>query len=335
MLKPLQMLAAGLAFAAALAAPAQAETYKIVHAGLRALYLAPLFVAIDRGMFKAHNLEVTYKEIQSGALSSAALLSDEAQMTNDDLTGVAPLAKEGKLLMVYNLLDRMTMDMVVRKEAIEKSGISLSSDVKTRLRILKGLTIGITRPNAPTDVFARFLMKEAGLDPQRDATLVQVGGPAALSAAFRSGKIDAFMLSPPLPQTLARDGFGSIIVRNTAGELPELRGITYMTLYTTKDFARKNPAAVQAYTQGILEALNWIKANPKESIALMHENWFKNTPEPALQLSFDSLLPAFSSTGRFSEDGLKKVANAYRTVGENMDIDFREGGFWTNQFVGK
>jgi NitT/TauT family transport system substrate-binding protein len=335
MLKSLQTLATGLALAAAFAAPAHAETYKIVHAGLRALYLAPLFVAMDRGMFKERNLEVIYKEIQSGALSSAALLSGEAQMTNDDLTGVAPLAKEGKLLMVYNLLDRMTMDMVVRKEAIEKSGISLNSDVKTRLKILKGLTIGITRPNAPTDVFARFLMKQAGLDPQRDATLVQVGGPAALSAAFRSGKIDAFMLSPPLPQTLARDGYGSIIVRNTAGELPDLRGITYMTLYTTKAFAKKEPAAVEAYTQGILEAMKWIKANPKDAIALMHEKWFRDTPEAALQLSFDSLLPAFSSTGVFSEESLKKVANAYRAVGENMNVDFREGGFWTNQFVSK
>ena len=326
----------GIALAVSLAAvPAKAETYKIAHAGLRALYLAPLFVAMDRGMFKARDLDVTYQEIDSGALSDAAVLSGQAQMTNDDLMGIAPLAKEGKFLMVYNLLDRMTMDFVVRKEAIEHSGIDLQSDVKNRGKILKGLTIGITRPGAPTDIFSRFLMLEAGLDPQRDATLVQVGGPAALSAAFRSGKIDGFMLSPPLPQTMEREGYGTIIVHNTAGELPSLTDITYMALFTSKDFAAKNPAAIRAYTQGIAEAVHWIKANEKDALTLLHGNWFKDTPEDALQLSLDRLLPALSDTGEFSEDGLRKVQSVYRNVGEKMDLDFREGGFWTNDFVRK
>src|SRR5579883_2967922 len=107
------------------AAPARAETYKITHAGLRTLYLAPLFVAMDRGIFKSHDLEVTYEEIDSGALSAAAILSGAAQMTSDDLMGVAPLAKQGKeFLMIYNLLDRMTMDMVVRKDALAKAGFN-------------------------------------------------------------------------------------------------------------------------------------------------------------------------------------------------------------------
>src|SRR5258705_3154689 len=110
MLKPIRLLAFALV-AFAFAAPAQAQTYKITHAGLRTLYLAPLFVAMDRGMFKARNLEVKYEEIDSGALSAAAVLSGAAQMTSDDLMGIAPLAKQGKeFLMVYNLLDRMTMD---------------------------------------------------------------------------------------------------------------------------------------------------------------------------------------------------------------------------------
>ena len=197
MLNPLRYLIIALAVSL-LATNAKAETYKITHSGLRTLYLAPLFVAMDRGMFKARDLEVKYEEIDSGALSAAAVLSGAAQLTSDDLMGIAPLAKQGKeFLMVYNLLDRMTMDLIVRKEVIERSGIDLKSDVKSRAKILKGLTIGITRPAAPTDVYSRFLMSEAGLNPQRDATLGQVGGVAALSAAFRSGKIDAFMLSPP------------------------------------------------------------------------------------------------------------------------------------------
>jgi len=333
MLKPLRLLVFALA-PVLFAIPAAAQTYKLTHAGLRTLYLAPLFVAMDRGMFKARNLEVKYEEIDSGALSAAAVLSGAAQMTSDDLMGIAPLAKQGKeFLMVYNLLDRMTMDMIVRKEVIERSGIDLKADPKTRAKILKGLTIGITRPAAPTDVYSRFLMTEAGLNPQRDATLVQIGGVAALSAAFRSGKIDAFMLSPPLPQALERDGYGTIVLHNTAGELPSLTDITYMALFTSKDFANKNPEAVKAYVQGISEAVHWIKANREEAIKMMRAKWFKDTPADALNISFDRLLPAMSDSGVFSEEGLRKVQRVYLNVGEKIDLDFREGGFWTNKYV--
>jgi NitT/TauT family transport system substrate-binding protein len=333
MLTPFRLVAFALA-AFIFATPVTAQTYKITHAGLRTLYLAPLFVAMDRGMFKSRNLEVNYEEIDSGALSAAAVLSGAAQMTSDDLMGIAPLAKQGKeFLMIYNLLDRMTMDMIVRKDVVARSGIDLTSDAKTRAKILKGLTIGITRPAAPTDIYSRFLMSEAGLNPQRDATLVQIGGVAALSAAFRSGKIDAFMLSPPLPQTLERDGFGTIVLHNTAGELPSLTGITYMALFTSKEFATKNPEAVKAYAAGIAEAIHWIKANREEAMKMMRAKWFKDTSEEALKISFDRLLPAMSDTGTFSEEGLRKVQRVYLNVGEKIGLDFHEGGFWTNKYV--
>lgn len=334
MLKPLRYLLVALAVSVS-PISVNAETYKITHAGLRTLYLAPLFVAMDRGMFKAHDLEVKYEEIDSGALSAAAVLSGAAQVTSDDLMGIAPLAKQGKeFMMIYNLLDRMTMDLIVRKEVIERSGIDLKSDVKDRAKILKGLTIGITRPAAPTDVYSRFVMSEAGLNPQRDATLVQVGGVAALSAAFRSGKIDAFMLSPPLPQTLERSGYGSIVVHNTAGELSSLTDITYIALFTSKEFAAKNPAATKAYVQGIQEAVRWIKANRQDALKMLRTNWFKDTSEEALEISLDRLLPALSDTGKFTEAGLRKVQKVYLNVGEKIDLDFQEGGFWTNSFVG-
>lgn len=163
MLKPLRLLIFALAISTGWFDAASAQQYHITHAGLRTLYLAPIFIAMDRGMFKARNLEVTYDEIDSGALSSAALLSGSAQITSDDLMGIAPLVKQGKhFMMVYNLLDRMTMDLVVRNDALKRAGYDPNMPPQQRGKILKGMTIGITRPAAPTDIFSRFIMSEAG-----------------------------------------------------------------------------------------------------------------------------------------------------------------------------
>jgi ABC-type nitrate/sulfonate/bicarbonate transport system substrate-binding protein len=334
MLKPLAFLALVLTIAIASLSAASAQPYQITHAGFRTLYLAPLFVAMDLGMFKAHGVDVKYQEIDSGALSSAALLSGSGQVTSDDLMGIAPLVKQGKeFMMVYNLLDRMTMDLIVRKEVLTRINADLNVAPKDRGKILKGLTIGITRPAAPTDIYARYIMSEAGLNPQRDATLVQVGGVAALSAAFRSGKIDAFMLSPPLPQTLERDGFGTIILHNTAGELGSLKDISYITLFTTKEYAKKNGPALKAYAHGIQDAVKWMSANQEEALKLLGEKWFKDTKPDALRISFERLLPAMSPTGQFTQEALQKVQRIYKTVGEDVDIDLREGSLWTNEFV--
>lgn len=307
---------------------------KMVHAGLRTLYLAPLFVGIDRGIFKANGVDVTYKELESGALSPAALLSGQAHITSDEILGIAPLAKQGKeFMMVYNLMDRMTMNLVVRNDALQKAGYDPKASPRDKAKVLKGLTIGITRPGAPTDTYSRYFMILGGLDPQRDASMVQIGGGGALNAAFRAGRIDAFMLSPPFPQVAEKDGVGTIIFNNTGGEIPELTGMSYIVLFTTKEFAEKNKAAVKAYAVSIQQALKWIRDNREEALRLLAANWFTNTQADTLALSFDALQPALSATGEFTPSSFEKFLDVYRMVGDPIEIDLTEGKLWSNEYI--
>jgi ABC-type nitrate/sulfonate/bicarbonate transport system substrate-binding protein len=316
------------------AASAQQQLPTMVHAGLRTLYLAPLFIGIDRGIFKADGVEVTYQELESGALSPAAILSGQAHVTSDEILGIAPLAKQGKeFMMIYNLMDRMTMNLVVRNDVLQKAGFNPNASAKEKAKVLKGLTIGITRPGAPTDTYSRYFMIMGGLDPKRDATLVQIGGGGALNAAFRAGRIDAFMLSPPFPQVAEKDGVGTIIFNNTGGEVPELTGMSYIVLFTSKEFAEKNKPAVKAYARGIQDSLKWIRENRAEALKLLGEKWFKNTKPETLELSLNALLPSLSATGEFTTSSFKKFLDVYKTVGETVEIDLTEGKLWTNEFI--
>jgi len=227
----------------------------------------------------------------------------------------------------------MTMNLVVRNDALQKAGFDPNASPKDKAKVLKGLTIGITRPGAPTDTYSRYFMVMAGLDPKRDATLVQIGGGGALNAAFRAGRIDAFMLSPPFPQIAEKDGVGKIILNNTGGEIPELTGMSYIVLFTSKEFAEKNKPAVRAYVQGVQDALKWIRENRAEALKLLGEKWFKDTKPETLALSLDALLPALNATGEFTPSSFQKFLNVYKTVGETIEIDFTEGRLWTNEFV--
>ena len=316
------------------AAPAQAPKHRLTQAGFRVLYMAPVLVALEKGLFAQEGIDFAFTEIDSGALGPAAVVSGNAQISDLDPLGVARLQQEGKqLLLFYNLVERVTLDLVVRTPVLQKLGVTRESPLPARYAALKGLNIGITRPGAPTDVFARYFLIRAGLNPDRDASLIQVGGVPALAAAFKAGRIDAFLLSPPLPHTLEREGAGQILIRNTAGDVPELRQTTYVAMFTTADYAKKNGPALQAYVRALRSATGWIRANRAEALRLLGEKYFKDTPAESLAISLDATLPAISPDGRFTQATVQSYLDIFKTIGEAVTATAAEGSLWSNEFV--
>jgi NitT/TauT family transport system substrate-binding protein len=308
--------------------------HKLTQAGFRVLYMAPAFIALEKGFFAQENVDFTFTELDSGALGAAAVISGNAQISDLDPLGVARLQQEGKaLVLFYNLVGRVTLDLIVRTPVAQRLGLTAETPLAARYAALKGLTIGITRPGAPTDVFARYFLVRAGLNPDRDATLVSVGGVPALAAAFKSERIDAFLLSPPLPQTLEREGAGRIVIRNTAGEVPELRDTTYAAMFTSAEYARRNGPALQAYGRALRKATEWLQANKAEALRILGEKYFKDTPAESLAISLDATLPAISADGKFSQTGVQRYLDIFKTVGETVNASAAEGVLWTNEFV--
>jgi ABC-type nitrate/sulfonate/bicarbonate transport system substrate-binding protein len=111
--------------------------------------------------------------------------------------------------------------------------------------------------------------------------------------------------------------------------------MSYIVLFTTKDFAEKNRPAVQAYVKSVQESLKWIRENRDEALKLLGAKWFKDTKPDTLALSFDALLPSLSATGEFTKASFDKFLEVYKTVGETVEIDLTEGKLWTNDFVMK
>jgi len=313
---------------------AQPIKYHIRQAGFRVLYMAPVFIALEKGFFAQEGVDFQFTEIDSGALGPAAVISGNAQVSDLDPLGVADLQAQGKsLILFYNLVNRVTLDLIVRNQVIQKTGVSRFSSLRARYAVLKGLNIGITRPGAATDIFARYVLRKAGLDPDRDANLVQVGGVPALAAAFRSGRIDAFLLSPPLPQTLEREHAGQIIIRNTAGEVPELRDTTYDGMFTTKVYADQNVPALQAYSRSLRKATESIHADKADALKILGEKYFKDTPADSLAVSMDATLPALSTDGQFTQAGIQRYLDIFKMIGENVTASAAEGILWTNRIV--
>jgi ABC-type nitrate/sulfonate/bicarbonate transport system substrate-binding protein len=320
--------------AASWSRPAAAQPYQVAQVSVRVLYLAPIFAAMEQGFFKKHNVDFTFKDIGNGTLASAAVLSGDAQVSNYDIRAMADLKAKGKsLVMFYNLVTRVTLDLVVRNDAIKKSGVDLAAPPFERIKQLGNITYGVTSPGAPSDVFTRYFLKRAGIDPERNAMILQVGSPGALAAGLRSGRIDGFYLSPPLSQTLETEGVAKTVIHNTAGEVPELTDTTYSSLFASQSFAKENPAALKAYVAAVREGTKWVNDNRDAAAQMLNDKWFPNSKPDTLRAALDALLPSISSNGLFSRAALEKYLVIYETIGDNTKVDLTEGDLWTNDFL--
>src|SRR4029450_3506388 len=74
-----------------------------------------------------------------------------------------------------------------------------------RMEDLKGKVFGTTRFGTQSDLASRIALRRHGLDPERDITMVQTGGPAETVSAMRTGKVHAAAITPPAPLRAKRD----------------------------------------------------------------------------------------------------------------------------------
>jgi NitT/TauT family transport system substrate-binding protein len=301
-------------------APAAAKgATKVTEAGFKVMSMAPIYLAQDKGFFAKNGLDFTFTEISSGKLGVAALLSGNAQFVDLGVDDVINLHNQGKdIKFFYNLERPLTMDFVMRKQAMEKQGITTSSSIDDKFRALKGLTIGITAPGAPTDLYPRYFMKQVGLDPDKDANFVPIGDAATLVGALKAGKIDGFMLSPPNPYVAQQEGIGSVIIKGR-DSLPVFKTYDFTSVAIKSDWATSHPDLVKDYSNAVSQATTWMLANPDAALKLLQDNHFSDTDPATLKLSFDLFRQSVNPTGEMSPEAVTNQINVLSSLGALKD----------------
>ena len=79
---------------------------------------------------------------------------------------------------------------------------------------LRGRTIGINRYGGAADFVTRYLLRQAAVDPEREAVILQVGAQSERVAALRNGAVQATLVDPPFQALAEREGLR--IIADTA-----------------------------------------------------------------------------------------------------------------------
>jgi len=217
-----------------------------------------VYVAQQMKLFEKHGVEVELI-YGTGIQVANILISGSADFGAFAIEhGVAVTSKGQDVKLLVVTLTRPPFSVIVRNEVPTPNA---GKPYPQMLADLKGLKIGISTPGASTDVTLRFLLREAGLDPQKDVTIVPVGDPVTALAGLKNGVIDGNMSVEPT-QTAAVTGLkiAKHVLNIEGGEGPELfKEFAYNGVFARGSTLKERPQAARGVVAAIVEAEQMIQ----------------------------------------------------------------------------
>lgn len=229
-------------------AAAQNKKVTISQAFQSMLYL-PLYVGIDTGLFQKQGLDVTKETAGAPSAALAAVISGSAQFSLHGPEWPAIAASKGApVQIVANCVNGAAV------------WIATTPDFKfTSVKDLKGETIVTGQmPTTSTSLLLK-LLKENGLDGEKDVKLLQVPLGSEIGAFVAGQAKVAVMYEPGLDQAVAK---GMKVVLG----FPKLYGPYAFSVITSRTDA--DPDTVQRFVNGMQAALLSIRSNPAGAVAI-------------------------------------------------------------------
>lgn len=188
------------------------------------------------------------------------------------------------------------------------------------IKDLKGKTLGISSFGATPDVAARMMIKQAGIDADKEIKILALGSDAARLTALKQRVVDVVVISPPADTQMEKQGY-RILARAY-----ELFSFPYLGLGTHTRKIREKPDEIRRVIKATIRANRFIRDNRDEAVRVLIA-WGKVEREFAYA-SYDALKNLFNADGAVPEDGLKLVieqvrrgAKVTREVAPNEVVD--------------
>jgi NitT/TauT family transport system substrate-binding protein len=170
-----------------------------------------------------------------------------------------------------------------------------------KIKMLKGLTVGVTNPGALTAHLAAFVIRKAGYTPQQDVQIIPIGAGPTWLAALENRKVDVALTAPPVPETAISRGFAIMFINNAKGEDPSTPEFLMENLVARPETVSKEPELVRRMVRALTRANRWALQNSPEQVADALKPALGKTPPDLLLAGAASVLPALSPDGRTSE----------------------------------
>ena len=263
----------------------------------RSIASVDLYIAQERGFFRQEGIVADVVQVR-GNIGVTALLSGDAHAVNNVGT-------------VIRAMERSDLPVKVVSQSLKKNLFWLVTKPEVKsLSELKGKLFGTTTFGGSQHLAALRLLQKAGLDPDKDITVVIGGDVPAQLQSLVSGVIQLAALSPPTV-ILARDKFKLKIHGSTLEDIPNLQnGLAF-----SEKMLREKRDLVKRILRARSRAHRYFWENERGTAEVL-ANYLKVELAVALE-SYRLARPAFTANGLATD---KEIEEFLRSDAEVLKL---------------
>ena len=239
--------------------------------------MTALWTAAETKAFQKFGLDVNLLYIPSAPQVVRVMLVGDSQIT---VTG-------GAAVVSANLsgADLVFIGGIVNVPAFY---VMAAPEIKT-IEELKGATVGVTRFGSSSDFAMRYVLQKHGLRPDKDVTLLQLGGMIELATALAKKLVTAATLSSPADLRARKSGAQQLVNMASTGV-----SFPHSAIVTTRSYIQTHPDEIlnflRAYAEGMQRMIG-DKATAKKVIQKYTRETDPDVVESTYRYGVDYIAP--------------------------------------------
>jgi NitT/TauT family transport system substrate-binding protein len=257
------------------------------------------WIAAAKGFFKSEQLDMKFLPFNAGTQGRQALAAGQAQFGHGDANHPLQLSTRGKKCKILFATEGIASisNVVVRKDLYDAGITTIEKLADYKRPDGAKPIIAATAIGAGTWMYGTYLFEAKKLGDRMH--WVAGGGPNTMYPSLQTKQFDAIMAVPTWVIEAETQGFGKAIYDTSKpGLFEESFGgtVPVLVVYTLEETIEQNKPMVQAFVNGMLQAMKWVKATPVDEVyALVAEKYFSGVDPVAVkaELSFDPKTWAF------------------------------------------
>ncbi|MCD8119556.1 MAG: ABC transporter substrate-binding protein [Lachnospiraceae bacterium] len=229
------------------------------------IFYAPQYCAIELGYFEDEGIDLTLYNGSGADNVMTALIS-----------GDADIGFMGSESSIYVYAQGATDYAVNFAQLTQRAGnflVSRTDEADFAWEDLVGATVLGGRAGGMPQMIFEYILKQHGIDPATDLTIIQNIDFGLTAAAFSNGTADYTVEFEPFATSLEAAGEGYVIA-----SLGEESGYVPYTAYSVlKSYLAEHEDVIQAFTNAIQRGLDYVNSHTPEEIARVIAPQFSET----------------------------------------------------------
>jgi len=268
----------------------------------------PLYLAIREGYFADEGLEVSVVQATGGAHVTAVVSGDAfAVIGGADSISLANRGNADPLVSIVNCVDRANVYLFAA------TGLAPASDSDEDMAaFLRGKRIVAGRFGGSPNLLTRYLLKQVGLDPDKDVQLIENADASTVTAMIQHGQGDIGNGAEPQ----ISEGITAGVWEEPFVSFPDLGPYAYSILSVRRSTIDNQPDTCRAFVRAMLRALHAVQDDHELAARVLAEEFPTLTEEgraAALERAWNDNL--WSTDGYVSEEAVAMTMEVLASSG--------------------